>query len=116
MQPSTNHPSDELPVTPVLGKTHGQYHKADLFGSQRFPASLQDTPDTVKYERTVNSIYDSYATHREDTAEEPADIASMFLANRCQRRLYMLQQPTLLSHLTLPSHEFQHLLQSPRKR
>lgn len=62
-------PPFDLPVTPVLDINHGRHTKADFTGSRRFPVSLQDSPDTVMYERTVNSIYDSYAVRRETATE-----------------------------------------------
>ncbi|GHJ85629.1 hypothetical protein NliqN6_2031 [Naganishia liquefaciens] len=60
----SSHSSQDLPVTPVLNEPHGQHSKADLLRSR-----LQNTPDTVKFERRVLSIYDSYASSREDAKE-----------------------------------------------
>jgi hypothetical protein len=62
---SATEPPFGLPVTPVLDTSYGRYSEADFAGSHRFPVSVQDSPDTVMYEKTVNSIYDSYAIRRE---------------------------------------------------
>lgn len=62
-------PPSDIPVTPVLETKQGRYGTAEVSGSRRFPASLQDSPDTVMYERTVNSIYDSYAMRRDSTKD-----------------------------------------------
>jgi hypothetical protein len=68
MKSASDSPSG-LPETPVLGTRQGRHSKADFAGSHRFPVSLQDSPDTVMYERTVNSIYDSYAFRTEIPVE-----------------------------------------------
>lgn len=62
----------ELSTSVHFEAAKGQDEPKDSLKGRPFEVTLQDSPDTIAYERTMNAIYDSYGRDRDSKVD--ADI------------------------------------------